>query len=133
MAFDQENYFYQKPTVLKFQAVNVKIHGEIPHASQCLSCVVIVGCWKKNISQTSAKVKTATKSCNFFYYIAAKLTAWKAIFRVLPLTLVQLCLATSEIVASCVNTDFWLNNITRKSIHTQDLRHLLQNKFALGQ
>ena len=69
---------------LNLNAVNVKIHGEIPHVSQCLLCVVIVGCWKKNVSLTNAKVKRATKSCNFFCNIAAKLTAWKTIahFRV---------------------------------------------------
>ena len=59
-------------------------------------------------------------------------TSWKAILGDLPLTPIETCLTKSEIVASCVNTDFWLNNITRKSIHTQDLRHLLQDKFALG-
>ena len=41
-------------------------------------------------------------------------------------------LATNQVVASCVNTDFWLDKITRESRHTRELRHLLQNKFALG-
>ena len=58
---------------LNLNAVNVKIHGEIPHVSQCLLCVVIVGCWKKNVSLTNAKVKRVTKSSNFFCNIAAKL------------------------------------------------------------
>ena len=48
---------------------------------------------------------------------------------VLPPTL-KTFLATNKIVASCVNTDIWLGKITRGSRHTQDLRHLLQNRFA---
>ena len=41
------------------------------------------------------------------------------------------CLATNQLVASCVNTDFWLDKISRESRHTSDLRHLLQCRFAL--
>lgn len=38
-----------------------------------------------------------------------------------------------RVVASCVNTEFWLDKITRESDHTRELRRqLLQNKFALG-
>ena len=44
----------------------------------------------------------------------------------------DICLATNQVVASCVNTDFWLDKIARESRHTRDLRHLLQNKFAVG-
>ena len=44
----------------------------------------------------------------------------------------NICLATNQVVASFVNTDFWLDKITRESRHTRDLRHLLQNKFAVG-
>ena len=51
--------------------------------------------------------------------------------RVLPLTN-QTCLATNQFAASRVNTDFWLDKITRESHHTRELRHWLQNKFALG-
>ena len=51
--------------------------------------------------------------------------------RVLPPTF-KLVLQQVKVGASCVNTDFWLDKFTRKSRHTQDLRHLLQNKFALG-
>ena len=29
-------------------------------------------------------------------------------------------------------TDFWLDKITRQLRHTQELRNLFQNKFALG-
>ena len=36
------------------------------------------------------------------------------------------CLETNQLVASFVNTGFWLDKITR------DLRHLLQYKFVLG-
>ena len=39
-------------------------------------------------------------------------------------------LATNQIVASCVNTDIRLDKITRESRHTQELRHLLQDRFA---
>ena len=34
--------------------------------------------------------------------------------------------------ASYMNTNFWLDNITRESRHTRELRHFLQNKFALS-
>ena len=44
----------------------------------------------------------------------------------------NICLATNQVVASFVNTDFWLDKITRESRHTRDLPHLLQNKFAVG-
>ena len=47
-------------------------------------------------------------------------------------THVQTCLATNHVVASCVTTNFWLDKITRESRRTRVLRHLLQNKFALG-
>ena len=33
---------------------------------------------------------------------------------------------SAQVETGCVNTDFWLDKITR------ELRHLLQNKFALG-
>ena len=44
----------------------------------------------------------------------------------------QTCLAPNQVVAHCVGTDFWLDNIRRESRRTRELRHLLQNKFALG-
>ena len=47
-------------------------------------------------------------------------------------THVQTLFATNQVVASCVNTDFWLDKITRESRDTRELRHLLKNKFALG-
>ena len=31
-----------------------------------------------------------------------------------------------------MNTDFWLDKITWESLYTLDLRHFVQNKFALG-
>ena len=34
--------------------------------------------------------------------------------------------------ASGMNNDFWLDKITRESRYTQDLRHFVKNKFALG-
>ena len=37
-----------------------------------------------------------------------------------------------KVAASCVNTDFWLDKITREPRHAQNLGHLLQNKFVLG-
>ena len=42
-------------------------------------------------------------------------------------THVQTCLATNQVVASCVNTDFWLDKITWELRDTQELGHLLQN------
>ena len=56
----------------------------------------------------------------------------KAMLRVL-LTTNQTCLATNQVVTSCVNTDFWLDKIARESRYTPDLRHMLQNKVALDQ
>ena len=48
-------------------------------------------------------------------------------------THVQTLFATNQVVASSVNTDFWLDKITRQSHDTsRELRHSLQNKFALG-
>ena len=44
----------------------------------------------------------------------------------------QTCLAANLVVASCVNTDFWLDKITRELCHTRELRHFLQNRFALS-
>ena len=44
----------------------------------------------------------------------------------------QTCLAPNQVVAHCVGTNFWLDNIRRESRCTRELRHLLQNKFALG-
>ena len=49
------------------------------------------------------------------------------------LTTNQTCLATNQVVTSCVNTDFWLDKNARESRYTPDLRHMLQNKVALGQ
>ena len=47
-------------------------------------------------------------------------------------THVQTCLATNQVVASCLlSTDFWLDKITQESHYTRELRHLQQNKFAL--
>ena len=45
--------------------------------------------------------------------------------RILPPTN-QTCLATNQVVASCVNTDFWLDKITRESL-ARELRHYLQS------
>ena len=47
---------------------------------------------------------------------------------------IQNYFVTDQVVVSWVNTDFWLDKITRESRHTRELRHLLQNttKFALG-
>ena len=42
-------------------------------------------------------------------------------------TLVETWRATIDVVASCVNTDSWLDKITG------ELHNFLQNKFALGQ
>ena len=49
------------------------------------------------------------------------------------LTTNQTCLATNQVVTNCVNTDHWLDKIARESRYTPDLRHMLQNKVALGQ
>ena len=32
-----------------------------------------------------------------------------------------------QVAPSCVNTEFWLDEITRGSLDTQELRRLLQN------
>ena len=51
-----------------------------------------------------------------------------AMLRVKPPTN-QTWLATNQVVASCVNTDFWLDNIKQESRSTRELRHLLQNMY----
>ena len=45
--------------------------------------------------------------------------------RVLPPINNQTCLATNQLVASCVIADFELDKITRKSRDTLELRHSL--------
>ena len=52
--------------------------------------------------------------------------------RVLPPTFKPVCFATNQVVASCKNTDLWLDKITRKSRYRCKLRHLFQNKLSLG-
>ena len=46
-------------------------------------------------------------------------------------THVHTCLATNQVVASCSFTNFQQVKITQESYHTQNLHHLLQNKFSL--
>ena len=58
-------------------------------------------------------------------------TSWKAMLRVLPPTFKPFS-QQIKVAASCANTDFWLDKITRESQHTQELSQLLQNKFALS-
>ena len=58
-------------------------------------------------------------------------TSWKAMLRALPPTFKSFS-QQIKVAASCLNTDFWLDKITRESHHTQELRQLLQNKFALS-
>ena len=52
--------------------------------------------------------------------------------RVLPSTFKPV-LQQIKVSISCASTDFWLDKIRRESRHTQELLHLLQNKFASGQ
>ena len=40
-------------------------------------------------------------------------------------------LRSNQAVASCVNTDFWLDKITRESQHTRKLRHLSAKQVEL--
>ena len=75
-----------------------------------------------------ATVKLATKTCNLFRkFLQNKLKSDVARFS----THVQTCRATNQVVAS-MNTDSSLDKITGETGHTQELRHLLQSKFALG-
>ena len=53
-----------------------------------------------------------------------------AMLRILPPTN-QTCLATNQVVASCVNTDFWSDKITRESL-ARELRHYLQSNGKTG-
>ena len=55
------------------------------------------------------------------------------LLRIFPATFKQPVLQQIWFVASYMNTDFWLDKITRESRYTRELRHLPQNKFALGQ
>ena len=67
--------------------------------------------------------------CNFFCNIAEKNKLESDVARFI--THVQTFLVTNQVAASCVNTDFWLDKITRESGHIwQELYHLLQKKFT---
>lgn len=72
--------------------------------------------------------KRVTKTCNLFAALQRnEFKNYSAGFT----TYVQTCLAKNQVVASCVNIDFWLGRITRgHAIHT-GFRHLLQNKFVV--
>ena len=64
-------------------------------------------------SKPKGTVKRAAKTCNLFWNIAAK-----RMLRVLPPTFKPL-LQHIKVAASCVNTDFWLDKITREfSLYT---------------
>ena len=52
--------------------------------------------------------------------------SWKAMLGDLPPPLKPV-LQLIQVAASCVNTEFWLDEITRGSLDTQELRRLLQN------
>ena len=41
------------------------------------------------------------------------------------MTDIQACLAANHVFGNCVNTDFWLDKITRESRNVRELRHLL--------
>ena len=61
-------------------------------------------------------------------------TSWNAKLRVFPPTfkLVLQQIRLAQVVPSCVNTDFWLDKITRESHTTRELRHWLQKQVCLG-
>ena len=87
-------------------------------------CLVIFSAIGSCNRRSKATVKRTTK----------KRAAWFASYVGHFTTHVQTCLTTNRVsVRSCVNTDFWLDTITRKSRHTRDLRQLLQNKFDKSQ
>ena len=89
----------------------------------CVPVVIFSAIGSCNRS-SKATVKRTTK----------KRAAWFASYVGHFTTHVQTCLTTNRVsVRSCVNTDFWLDTITRKSRHTRDLRQLLQNKFDKSQ
>ena len=73
-----------------------------------------------SISRT-ASVNWATKTCNLFRYTAAKRV--KAMLRILPPSF-KLFLGTNQVIASCVNTDFWLDQITRVTPYTGVTSHV---------
>lgn len=70
---------------------------------------------------SKATVKRAAKTCNVFCNITAKQVErrWCAFF-----AHVQTCLTTNQVVASCVNSNFWLNKVSRITPYTglRDLR-----------
>ena len=45
------------------------------------------------------------------------------------ITHVQTCTVLKQVVASFVNTDFWLDQITQKSRYTRGLRHTLEQSL----
>ena len=81
---------------------------------------------KSQVSKASVKRATQTWTCNLFRNIAAKRVEKRCCEFYQPRS--NLCFATSQVVANCVNTDFWLDEITRESRHRRKLCHLLQNR-----
>ena len=72
-----------------------------------------ISCYQQMTSKPKGTVKRAAKTCNFFCNIAAK-----RMLRVLAPTFKPL-LQHIKVAASCVNTDFWLDKITREfSLYT---------------
>ena len=80
---------------------------------------------RESVRGTAATVKRATKTCNLFCIAAKELKSDVAHVTIQESNL-------SRNISGRVNTDFWLDTIRRDSRRTRGLRHLLQNKFALG-
>ena len=64
------------------------------------------------------KIKRATKKVRLFFasLLQNDMKSYVACFT----THIQTCLATHQVVGSCVSTVFWLDRITRESCHTRD-------------
>ena len=80
------------------------------------------------VKVNKATVKGATRTGNLLWNIT---TEGVELDVARFITHVQTCLATNQAVANSVNTDYWLDKITRELGHTQDVGHSLQNTFAL--
>ena len=86
--------------------------------------------WSYNITCFSFKLRSNGQQKRAIYFATLLQNALKSdVARIT--THLRACLVTNQVVASCVNTDFWLDKITRDSHYTRELRHFLQIKFAL--
>ena len=121
-------YFCKNPRHVRTHKVMVRIREQVNCALQFIVISSVIDYWtwsrgyfcflRQNLRSNGQQKRTtcfATLPQKEMKSSVARFT-----------TNVQTCLAINQIVASCVN------NKTRELRYTRELRHLMQNKFALG-